>query len=75
MKKKLTPTEIEHLLRTKLTVSVMVAGAALGLAKNASYEAAGRGEIQTIRLGGKSVCPTAPLRKRLGISDQDSRAA
>ena len=48
------------------TASVPEAGLLLGLARNASYEAAKRGEIPTLRFGGKLRVPTAVLRKMIG---------
>ena len=47
------------------TASVPDAGMLLGLARNASYEAAKRGEIPTLRFGGKLRVPTAALRKMI----------
>lgn len=43
------------------------AGRACGLQKSATYAAAARGEIPTIRLGGKLVSPTAALRRLLQL--------
>jgi hypothetical protein len=54
-------------LLEKLTVSVEVAGRAFGLGRNSSYEACRTGQIPNMRIGGKVVVPTAPLRKMLGI--------
>lgn len=62
--------ELKRELREKLTVSVEVAGKALGLGRNSAYEACRTLQIPNIRLGGKIVCPTAPLRKMLGIEDK-----
>ena len=68
--------EIEHPGRddvvreimTKLTVSVWpTAGQALGLSKNAAYEAARRGDIPIVRIGGSIRVLTAPLRRMLGL--------
>ncbi len=51
--------------------SVPVAGAALGLGRNASYEAATRGEIKTLEFGKgerkRKRVPTAWLRKVLEV--------
>jgi excisionase family DNA binding protein len=47
------------------TASVPEAGLLLGLARNASYEAAKRGEIPTLKFGGKLRVPTAALRKMI----------
>ncbi len=43
------------------------AGQALGLGRSATYAAAGRGEIPTIRVGGRILVPTAALRKLLHL--------
>lgn len=58
--------ELEELLSTP-TVSVPEAGAALGIAKNASYLAAQRGDfpLRVIKIGGKMRVSTAELRKLL----------
>jgi hypothetical protein len=45
------------------------AGQALGIGRSASYEAARRGEIPTIRLGARVVVPTAALRRMLLLDD------
>jgi hypothetical protein len=50
------------------TISVPEAGRIFfGLARNAAYDAAKRGDIQTVRIGGKIVVPVAPLAERLGL--------
>jgi excisionase family DNA binding protein len=51
------------------TASVPEAGMLLGLARNASYDAAKRGEIPTLRFGGKLRVPTAALRKLIQQPD------
>ena len=48
------------------------AGRALRLGRSATYAAAKRGEIPTIRLGRRIVVPTAGLRKLLQLSDVDT---
>ncbi|WP_174800971.1 DNA-binding protein [Martelella limonii] len=54
---------------SKPTISVPDAGALFfGLARNAAYEAAKRGDIETIRVGGRIVVPVAPLAARLGLT-------
>lgn len=55
---------------TRPTVSVPVAGKALGLGRSASYEAARRGEIVTLRFGSKLVVPTAWVRKVLQLDSE-----
>jgi hypothetical protein len=56
----------------KPTVSVPIAGKALGRSRNASYEAARRGEIETVRVGHRLVVPSAWLRRQLQI-DTDNQ--
>ena len=53
---------------TKATVSVPEAGKVFyGLARNASYDAAKRGDIPTIRIGKIKRVPVAPIAERLGL--------
>jgi hypothetical protein len=47
------------------TISVPEAGAEAGLGRNASYDAAQRGEIPTLRFGRLLRVPTAPWRRKL----------
>ena len=49
------------------TYSVPEAGRRVGLGRNASYEAARRGELPTLRFGRKLRVPRAALEKMLGI--------
>lgn len=50
------------------TISVPEAGKLFyGLGRNASYEAAKRGDIPTIRVGGVIRVPVAHLAKKLGL--------
>jgi hypothetical protein len=42
----------------------------MGLSKNPAYDAIKRGDIPSIRIGGRIVIPTAPLRQLLGISEK-----
>ena len=58
----------------KPTVSVPVAGKALGLGRSAAYEAAKRGEINALRFGGKLVVPTAWLRRVLQLETEREAA-
>lgn len=51
----------------ELVIEVSVAAGILGIGRNAAYEAVRRGEIPSVRIGGRIVVPTAPLRKMLGI--------
>jgi hypothetical protein len=38
-----------------------------GLSRNASYDAAKRGDFATLRIGRLLKVPTAPLKKQLGL--------
>ncbi|MEH2543277.1 hypothetical protein V1278_003699 [Bradyrhizobium sp. AZCC 1577] len=38
-----------------------------GLSRNGSYNAAAKGDIPTIRIGGRLKVPTAVLRRQLGL--------
>jgi excisionase family DNA binding protein len=49
------------------TYSVPEAGRRVGLGRNASYDAARRGELPTLRFGRKLRVPRALLDKMLGI--------
>jgi hypothetical protein len=58
------------------TISVPDAGRLFfGLARNAAYEAAKTGDIQTIKIGGRIVVPVAPLAEKLGLRANIGRAA
>lgn len=60
----------------KPTISVPDAGRLFfGLARNASYEAAQRGDFETIKVGGKIVVPVVPLAAKLGMQTTFGRAA
>ena len=50
---------------TRLVYGVIEAGALLGLSKNASYLAARRGQIPTIKIGSKIRVPKAALHAML----------
>jgi hypothetical protein len=64
---KLSPSEILELLKTELSVPPPIAGAAFGLGRNASSDACNNGQLPAFKLGHKLSCPTAPLRRMLGI--------
>jgi hypothetical protein len=55
--------------REEPTVPVERAGQILGLGRSASYEAAARGEIPTLRFGRRLVVPSARLIAMLGFDD------
>ncbi|MDG3578357.1 MULTISPECIES: DNA-binding protein [Rhizobium] len=46
-----------------------------GLGRNAAYEAAKRGDFQTIKVGGKVVVPVVPLAAMLGLQATVGKAA
>lgn len=57
------------------TISVPDAGCVFfGLARNAAYEAARRGDIPTIRVGGRIMVPVVPLAEKLGLRSTCGRA-
>lgn len=48
-------------------VSVPTAGLFFGLGRNSSYDAARRGEIETIEFGKRKMVSTVWIRKKLGL--------
>jgi hypothetical protein len=62
------PEWLEKIL-AEPTASVPDAGRALGISRNAAYEAAVRGEIKTIRFGRTLRVPTAWLKRALQLND------
>jgi hypothetical protein len=44
-------------------------GQALGLSRSATYDAVNRGDIPTLRIGGRILVPTAGLRRLLHLDD------
>ena len=64
----MTDHELMTALSTQLTVPVWPhTGKAFHLSRNKAYEAAKRGDIPTIKIGGAIRVPTAALRKMLGM--------
>ena len=58
------------------TVSVPEAGELFyGLGRNASYDAAKRGDIPTVTIGGKIRVPVAPIAIQLGLQPTAGKAA
>jgi hypothetical protein len=58
------------------TLSVPDAGAVFfNLGRNAAYDAAKRGDIPTIRVGGLIRVPVAPLAEKLGLKTTFGRFA
>ena len=61
------PERLQKILAQPTTVPD--AGRALGISRNAAYEAAVRGEIKTMRFGRTLRVPTAWLREQLQLTD------
>lgn len=68
--KKVAPSE-----RGTLAYSVPQAGAMVGLSRNASYEAAKRGEIPTVLFGSRLIVPRAVWLRKLGVDPENNTAA
>ena len=60
--------ELLLLLKKQPTVSIPQAGKICGLSRNASYEAARRGEIEVLKFGERFRAPSAPLLRKLGMA-------
>ena len=58
----------------ELTISVPEAGRRLGLGKNASYEAARRGELPVLRFGRKLRVPIVAFERLLADAKPSVRA-
>ena len=63
------PTERKGQIE-RLTCTVPEAGEMLGIGRTLAYEAANRGEIPTVSIGGRLVVPLATLRRKLGIEPE-----
>jgi hypothetical protein len=50
------------------TCSVEEFGRIFDLSKNPAYEAVRRGDVASVRFGGRIRIPTAPLKAKLGLS-------
>lgn len=50
-------------------LSIPEAGAMIGLGRNASYEAAKRGEIPTMEFGALRIVPAKPWLRKIGADD------
>ena len=59
-------------LTGRVVLTIPEAGAIVGLGRSASYVAARRGELPTLRFGGRLVVPTALLRRMLGLDVEGS---
>ena len=64
--------EIRKALEEKLSIPVPLAGRAFGLGRNGAYEAVKRGDIPSLKIGGRLVVPTAPLRRLLGMDGTEA---
>lgn len=53
----------------RLTITVVEAAAKLGIGKNQAYEAVRRGEIPTIRIGGRILVPRAAFERMLEVGE------
>ena len=61
---------------THATLPVQTAGHVFfKLGRNAAYDAAKRGDFDTIKIGGKIVVPVAPIAARLGLQMRIGDAA
>jgi hypothetical protein len=59
--------ELEKLLSKPTAPITEVGRVCFGLCRNASYDAARRGDIPTIKIGRLLKVPTAGLRRQLGL--------
>lgn len=50
------------------TMTISEAARIIGISRSAGYRAAHKGELPTIRIGGRLLVPTAKLRELLGMS-------
>lgn len=61
---------------SRATIPVPDAGALFyGLARNSAYEAARRGDIPTVQIGGKKMAVVATIARQLGLESKVGRAA
>jgi len=61
-------SEVRKLLDEKLVLSLWPeTGEILGLSRGATYEAARRGDIKTLKIGRLKRVPSAWLRQKLGL--------
>ena len=59
----------------RATYAICEAAEILGIGRNQAYEAARRGEIPTIRIGGRILVPKAALDKMLEMVGREGVAA
>ena len=58
------------MLDEKLTISVPEAARRLGIGKNLAYEAIQRGELPSVKVGGRILVPLAALERMLSEAGQ-----
>jgi hypothetical protein len=61
------PAWVRQAILTRLTVAPEVAARAFGIGRNSIYAAIHKEHVAAIRIGHRLVCPTAPLRRQLGL--------
>jgi hypothetical protein len=67
------PYEIQKMLDQTVTLPLWPeTGSIMGLSRNSTYAAAGRGEIKTIRIGRLLKVPTAWLRRKLELDPPET---
>jgi hypothetical protein len=59
--------DIRKALEENVSIPVPLAGKVFGLGRNGAYDAVKRGDIPSVKIGGRIVVPTAPLRRMLGM--------
>ena len=59
----------------RATLSVVETASIMGVSKNVAYEAVRRGEIPSIRLGGRILVPRAALERLLETGSRANAAA
>ena len=59
----------------RLTLTVEEAAVLLGISRNSAYEAVRRGEIPSVRIGGRIVIPRRRFLVWLGAGDDDPARA
>jgi hypothetical protein len=67
-----TGQTLMRVLREQPSVSVELAGKALGIQRSSAYAAIRSGELPHIRIGRRIAVPTAWLRQQLQISEQQA---
>lgn len=53
--------------KERITMTVDQAAEMIGLGRNAAYEAVRRGDIPSVRIGGRIFVPVATFRKMFGL--------